>query len=86
MPGARQVTDSGDPPDDCDEAATPNLKVAMIVIALAAALPCVPALVAMAGQLGMPAPVTIWLNLVGIVVVAVKGVSIAYGVGRFSTA
>jgi hypothetical protein len=86
MFGACQVTDSGDQQDDCAEEATPNLKVAIIVMALAAVLPCVTAIVGMAAQFGIPAPVSIGLNLVGIVVVAVKGVSIAYGIGRLSTA
>ncbi|HEY2596857.1 MAG TPA: hypothetical protein VGJ79_00065 [Candidatus Dormibacteraeota bacterium] len=66
--------------------ATPNLALALTVVVLAAALPCVPALVELTAQLGIPWSVPIGLNAFGLVAVVVKWASIAYGLGRYSTA
>jgi hypothetical protein len=80
---ARQVTIPGDQQGELAEA-SPNLALALTVVALAAALPCLPGIAGFAAQFGVPAAVPIWLNLFGLVAVGVKWASIAYGVGRFS--
>ena len=80
---ACQVTIPGDQQDELAEA-SPNLALALTVVALAAALPCLPGIASFAALHGVPSAVPIWLNLFGLVAVVVKWVSIAYGVGRFS--
>jgi hypothetical protein len=71
-----------DQQEDCETEARPNLKLALIVVALAAALPSVPAIVSLLAQLAIPSSLAIGLNLIGTVVVAIKGASIAYALGR----
>jgi hypothetical protein len=63
---------------------SPNLALALAVVVLAAALPCLPGIAGFAAQLGVPSAVPVSLNLFGLVAVVVKWTSIAYGVGRFS--
>lgn len=82
--GPRHSTRRGHQVEELAEA-RPNLKLALVVLALAAALPCVPVIVAMTAQLGIPEAVPIWLNLFGIGAVVAKWASIAYGIGRYST-
>jgi hypothetical protein len=61
------------------------LKLAIFVLALAAALPCVPAIVGFMAELRLEWAVPFWLNLFGTGAFVVKWASIAYGIGRYST-
>lgn len=80
-----QIINPGDHRDEVAEA-TPNLTLALLVLALAVALPCVPLIVGMTAQLGIPGSVAPWLNLFGTGAIVVKWASIALGIGRYSTA
>src|ERR1700676_2071293 len=80
---ASPITQSGDQ-GEC-AGATPNLMLALPVMALAAALPCVPAILSISGALWMPPSVSVWLGLFGGIAITVKWLSIVYGLGRYST-
>jgi hypothetical protein len=82
---ACQITNPSDHLGEFAEA-TPNRTLALTVLGLAVVLPCLPALSGLAAQVGIPASVTIGLDLLGSVAVVVKWASIAYGIGRYSTA
>lgn len=81
------VCQSHQPSGQQDELAEarPNLKLAIFVLALAAALPCVPAIVGFMAELRLEWAVPFWLNLFGTGAFVVKWASIAYGIGRYST-
>jgi hypothetical protein len=82
--GACSCTQRGHEVEEFAEA-RPNLKLAIVVLALAAALPCVPVIVGMTAQSGIPEALPTWLNLFGIGAIVAKWASIAYGIGRYST-
>jgi hypothetical protein len=73
-------------PDNNAEEATPDRRLAVSVIGLAAALACLPGAVAIAAVLGGSAPLDYWIGLAGTFLVYVKVVSIAYGIGTFGFA
>ena len=66
--------------DDFEEA-TPSPQVAVIVVALAAALACLPAVIGVAGLLGTTALPNFGLELVGTFLICFKVLSMAYGIG-----
>lgn len=79
--GAARCNETGDCIEpislDCDEA-EPSGRLATVVLALASALACLPAAVAIAGP-RMPAPLAIGLGLAGISVGGLKVFALLYG-------
>jgi hypothetical protein len=82
--GTRQSHQPDGQRDELAEARS-NLKLAIIVLALAAALPCAPVIVGMTAEFGLPVAASIWLNLFATGAFVVKWASIAYGISRYST-
>ncbi len=69
-----------DQADDFDEA-TPSLQLAILVIALAAGLACLPGAVAVAGLLGAAPPPNFGLELAGTFLICFKVLSMVYAIG-----